>query len=59
LAVSSIEWALKEKMVRIDLTLYIEDAVKGKDENAAPIVNKAPGDKIDIVATVCNKEKDT
>jgi len=51
LAKDSIEWALQEELVDIDLTLYIEDAVKA-------LVNKAPGDKIDIVAAVANKEKD-
>jgi len=42
----------------IGLTLYIEDAVKGEDELAAPLVNKAPGDKIDIISVVSNREKD-
>jgi hypothetical protein len=42
----------------IGLTLYIEDAIKGEDELAAPLVNKAPGDKIDIIAAVSNREKD-
>ncbi|MCJ7425049.1 hypothetical protein MUP01_12410 [Candidatus Bathyarchaeota archaeon] len=59
LAEDSIRWCLEEKLVDIDLTLYIEDAVKGKDENAAPVVNKAPGDKVDIIATILNKETDT
>lgn len=59
LATSTIQWALQEKLLNIELTLYIEDAIKGKDEQAAPVVNKAPGDKIDVVAALMNKEKDT
>jgi len=42
----------------VGITLYIEDAVKGEDEAAAPLVNKAPGDKIDIVAAVSNNEEE-
>ncbi len=55
LAEGTINWALaKEKPAEIDLTLYIEDATTPED--APAIVNKAPGDVVDIVAQVVNKE---
>jgi hypothetical protein len=56
LAEGTINWALaKEKPADIELTLYIEDATTPKD--APAIVNKAPGDVVDIVAVVVNKEE--
>jgi hypothetical protein len=56
LAEGTINWALaQEKPADIELTLYIEDATTPK--GAPAIVNKAPGDKIDVVAVVVNKEE--
>jgi len=60
LAEGTINWALaKEKPADIELTLYIEDATTSEDENVPHIVNKAPGDVVEIVAVVENKETST
>ncbi|HEC76859.1 MAG TPA: PKD domain-containing protein [Thermoplasmatales archaeon] len=39
---------------QIDLTLYVEDAIQ--PEGTPPMVNKAPGDLVDIVSVVKNNE---
>ena len=39
---------------KIDLSLFIEDAITGED--ALMVVNKAPGDKIDVVAALKPRE---
>ncbi len=53
LAEESVRWALGH--TGVDLTLYIEDVTT--PNGVSPIVNKAPGDIIDIVAVVKNNEE--
>jgi hypothetical protein len=47
---------VKPERKDVELKLYIEDAIAGRIEGSPPVANKAPGDIIDIVAQVTNKE---
>lgn len=54
IAEATINWACEMEIKQIDLTLFVEDALQPED--TPPIVNKAPGDLVDIISIIKNNE---